>query len=103
VATLTSGERATLLVTLQARGEHGSRLRDELQILATMSRADAGCIRYEVLEEADRPNRFVLWEEWVDEASLADHNRQPHVKRFGEVSPPLLLTSMQVRRLRRSG
>jgi quinol monooxygenase YgiN len=96
------GERATLLVTLHVRAEHVTRLRDELQILATMSRADAGCISYDVLEETEAPDRFVLWEEWLDEASLVGHNTQPHVARFAEVSPPLLRTPMRVRRLRRS-
>lgn len=91
----------TLLVTLRAHAECGTRLRDELPILATTSRADAGCIRYDVLEEVEAPDRFVLCEEWLDEISLVDHNSQPHVARFVEVSPSLLRAPMRVKRLRR--
>ena len=98
---MTFGEPVTLLVTLHARAECGSRLRDELAVLATTSRADAGCIRYDVLEEVDAPDRFVLCEEWVDETFLVDHNSLPHVARFVEVSPPLLSAPMRVQRLRR--
>ena len=97
---MTFGAPVTLLVTLHARTECGSRLRDELGVLARISRADAGCIRYDVLEEVDAPDRFVLCEEWVDEASLVDHNSRPHVARFVEVAPPLLRAPMRVQRLR---
>jgi len=57
---------AALLVTLRARDAFSVLLRDELAILATMSRADAGCLRYDVLEELEEPGRFVLFEEWLD-------------------------------------
>ena len=97
-----TAEPATLLVTLQARAECGGRLRDELALLAARSRADAGCIRYDVLEEMEAPDRFVLCEEWLDEASLVEHNARPHVGRFLAASGSLLTEPMQVRRLRRS-
>lgn len=98
---MTSGASVALLVTLHAGAGSRERLRDELAILATVSRADAGCIRYDVLEEADSPDRFVLFEEWLDDAALDDHNREPHVLRFVEVSQSLLEAPMRVERLRR--
>ncbi|MDH2444836.1 putative quinol monooxygenase [Amnibacterium sp. CER49] len=97
-----SPEPVTLLVTLQARAEAGKRLRDELALLAARSRADAGCIRYDVLEETDVADRFVLCEEWLDEAALVEHNTLPHVGSFLAASGDLLAGPMQVKRLRRA-
>ena len=99
---MTSGAPVVLLVTLQAHAGSRDRLRDELAVLSTMSRADPGCIRYDVLEEAESPDRFVLYEEWLDDGALADHNRRPHVQRFVEMSPSLLEAPMRVLRLRRA-
>ncbi|MCU1473826.1 putative quinol monooxygenase [Amnibacterium sp.] len=99
---MTSGEAVTLLVTLQAGAGSGNRLRDELATLAALSRADPGCVRYDVLEDLQVRDRFVLWEEWLDEASLVDHNTKPHVARFLEVAAALSAVPMEVQRLRRS-
>jgi quinol monooxygenase YgiN len=77
-------------------------MREELAVLAARSRADEGCLRYDVLEEVDSPDGFLLCEEWLDEASLVAHNSRPHVARFVEVSPPLLREPMRVQRLRRA-
>jgi quinol monooxygenase YgiN len=99
---VTAGEPAALLVSLRARDACEVRLRDELAILATMSRADAGCLRYDVLEELEEPGRFMLFEEWLDEDSLIDHNTQRHVARFVEKSDSMLAEPMRVQRLRRA-
>jgi len=93
---------AALLVTLRARDAFSVLLRDELAILATMSRADAGCLRYDVLEELEEPGRFVLFEEWLDEDSLTDHNTQRHVVLFVEKSASMLAAPMRIQRLRRA-
>lgn len=102
LAPVTTGEPPALLVSLRARDACEVRLRDELAVLATMSRADAGCLRYDVLEELEEPGRFVLFEEWLDEDSLIDHNTRRHVARFLEASASLLSTPMRIQRLRRA-
>ena len=99
---MTSDEAVTLLVTMQAVAGSGNRLQDELASVAALSRADAGCIRYDVLVDLQGDDRFVLWEEWLDDVSLDDHNTKPHVARFREVSAALLAVPMDVQRLRRS-
>lgn len=100
---MTSTTSATLLVTLRARVGSEERLREELAVLAALSRADPGCVRYDVLEDLHQRDRLVLWEEWLDDASLTDHNTKRHVTAFLEVSAALLTVPMEVQRLRRSG
>lgn len=100
---MTGGGPVALLVSLSARDTGEIRLRDELAVLATMSRADAGCLRYDVLEELEEPGRFVLFEEWLDEDSLIDHNTRRHVTQFVETSASLLAAPMRIQRLRRAG
>jgi quinol monooxygenase YgiN len=98
---VTSATAAALLVVLQARSGSEERLREKLAVLATLSRADPGCLRYDVLEDVHQRGRFVLWEEWLDEGALADHNEKDHVSSFVEASAALLVTPMDVQRLRR--
>ncbi len=99
---MTSGEPAALLVTLHAEAGCRARLREALATVAGASRADAGCLRYDVLHDVEDADRFVLWEEWLDERSLVEHNTRPHVERFREACAELLAVPLRVQRLRRS-
>lgn len=99
---MTHEESTALLVTLHAREGCADRLGEELAALAGASRADPGCVRYDVLQDVEDRDRFVLWEEWIDEPSLADHNDRAHVTRFVDTSPALLAGPMQVQRIRRA-
>jgi quinol monooxygenase YgiN len=47
------------------------------------SRAEAGCIAFDVLQSIEDPNAFVLYEEWHDQAALDFHYTQDHFQRFG--------------------
>ena len=39
---------------------------------------EPGCLRFDVLEDSENPNRIYLMEEYVDEAALQSHTQQPH-------------------------
>ena len=39
---------------------------------------EPGCLRFEVLEDRDDPNRTHLVEEYVDEAAFQSQMEQPH-------------------------
>jgi quinol monooxygenase YgiN len=54
-----------------------------LQALRNASRAEAGCITFNVARSTDDPNAFVLYEEWKDQAALDFHYATPHFKQYG--------------------
>jgi len=55
-----------------------------LRELAVASRAEDGCLGYEVARGND-PDRgtFVLFEKWRDQAALDDHMQAEHFQRLG--------------------
>lgn len=97
--TMGAPRKMSLLPVFIARPERTAQLREELSELERASRADPGCLVYTVFRDADFPDRFVLVEEWTDEAALDAHNAQPHVRRFVESASELLAQPFVVTRL----
>jgi quinol monooxygenase YgiN len=46
------------------------------------SRAEAGCISYEVHEQLSGENEYLFFEEWTDQAALDFHFKTPHFQEF---------------------
>jgi len=63
-----------------ARDGEADTVADILRRLAPLTRAEPGCIQYEVHRHADDPNTFMLFERFVDEAALEAHTASPHVQ-----------------------
>lgn len=51
----------------------------ELQVL---SRQELGVVRFDVVRDADRPNVFILWEEYCNEIALRAHLDTVHFERI---------------------
>jgi len=47
------------------------------------SRAEAGCITFDVSRGSDDSNVFVLYEEWRDQAALDEHYKTEHFNKYG--------------------
>jgi quinol monooxygenase YgiN len=62
------------------KAEEAARL---LRPLRDGSRAEPGCITFDVSRSNDDPNVFVLYEEWRDQAALDEHYKTEHFTRFG--------------------
>ena len=44
------------------------------------SRAEPGCVRFDAFRAVDDPDRFWLFEEYVDEAAFQEHRSTPHFR-----------------------
>jgi quinol monooxygenase YgiN len=58
--------------------------------LLPLSRAEAGCIRYDFLQDALIPQRFVFFELWKTRDDLNAHFQTPHFKEFAAKFPLLI-------------
>lgn len=58
-----------------------NRLRDVLSALVAPTRAEAGCLHYEMVQSQADPRQFMFFEKWEDEPSLMAHASAPHVIR----------------------
>ena len=68
--------------TFLARPGQEPALERALLKLQTLSRADDGCLDYSVYVDSSDAGRFLLHEEWVDQAAFDAHNLQAHVTDF---------------------
>ena len=55
-------------------------VREALTSLLEPTRAEAGCIIYELMQNTADPTDFTFYEEWTDEASLNAHGAAAHLK-----------------------
>lgn len=54
-------------------------VREGLLSLLAPTRAEPGCILYELMQNTADPTDFTFYEEWTDEASLNAHGAAPHL------------------------
>jgi quinol monooxygenase YgiN len=54
-----------------------------LRQLQPASRAEPGCIGYQVHRAVEDPTLFVIYEEYADRAAFEDHRGSPHFERYG--------------------
>jgi quinol monooxygenase YgiN len=60
-----------------------------LKAVAGASRKETGNLRYEVLQEVDRPSRFAILEAWGDGKAFESHGGSAAMKQFREKLKPL--------------
>jgi len=60
-----------------------------LKQLADDSRKDGGHVRFDVVQQTNRPNHFTVVEIWKDRASFDAHTMTPATKRFREQLAPM--------------
>jgi len=72
------------LVTTQ--GHTAVEVKEAIRLLHSKTIQEAGCIRFEVLQHQDEPNKFTLWEEWTSEAALQAHYDAPHTQAYFALS-----------------
>jgi quinol monooxygenase YgiN len=54
------------------------------------SRAEAGCLCYELMQSHLVPTQFATWEEWSSEAAMNEHLASDHIQRSLIEAEPFL-------------
>ncbi len=74
-----------LHVTLQVNPDHAADFLKVARHDAEHSVQDEpGCLRFDVSQDRDDPNRFYFYEVYRDEAALEAHRQTPHFKQYLE-------------------
>jgi quinol monooxygenase YgiN len=71
-----------IVATLTARPGHEAVLKAALERIVPLSRAEDGCIRYDLHADLANPASFVMLEAWRDAEALARHEATPHFKQL---------------------
>lgn len=101
--TPTDDNRDLLTVVARMRAKPGkeAELRRELEALIEPTRAEAGCVNYDLNQGADDEAVFYFYENWVSEAALGEHLQTAPLQRFVGLIPELLDGELQIQKLRR--
>ena len=67
-----------VVATITAREGHAALVRAALERVVPASRAEAGCLRYDLHVDLGNHASFVMLEAWRDAAALALHEATPH-------------------------
>lgn len=68
-----------VVATIPAKPEAADQVRAALQELVEATRAEDGCVSYDLFESGSTPGTFVTVERWRDAESLEAHMTTPHV------------------------
>ncbi|MEQ1773358.1 MAG: antibiotic biosynthesis monooxygenase [Burkholderiales bacterium] len=60
-----------------------------LRAIADPSRKESGNLRYDILQQGNRPNHLTLVEAWRDHSALEAHEAAAHTVTFRDVSTPM--------------
>lgn len=73
---------SNLIVVATITAKEGQRdiVRAALEAVVPPSRAESGCLRYELHVDNANPDRFVMLEEWTGAEALAAHEKTPHFR-----------------------
>ena len=71
-----------LNVHFQAAAGHEKTLGAELHALVAPTRAEPGCLMYELHLDPEDPGKFMFYEKFADQRALDHHMATAHLKRF---------------------
>lgn len=83
---------------LTSKPESVVETREALEGFVEPTRAEAGCIRYELMQNNDDPTDFTFVEEWESDETLDAHLASPHITSFKERAVDLLACEPDIRR-----
>jgi quinol monooxygenase YgiN len=86
----------TVIAHIRAKPGQESRVRQLLEGLLAPTRAEAGCINYDLHQSQTDPALFVFYENWESEAHLDAHARSAHIQSFRKLADEILAEPAQI-------
>jgi quinol monooxygenase YgiN len=89
-------DQLTVIAHVQAKPGKEARALKKLMGLVVPTRAEAGCIDYELHQSHDDPAKFVFYENWASAAHLDAHAKSAHIQAFRKLVPELFDGSVEI-------
>ena len=91
-------ERVTVVAIIRAKPGMEQEVRKELLGLCGPTRAEKGCINYDLHQALDNPSLFLFHENWASKADLEAHSQSAHLQAWRKRAVELLAEPNQVTR-----
>ena len=92
-------QSVTVIARVRAKSGKEKELREVLLGLVAPTRAEAGCLNYDLHESVDRPGLFFFYENWTNPAEMARHFETLHVKEALKKAETLLAEPLEIQNL----
>lgn len=80
-----------LMVNVNVKPEHRDAFVESITANAVGSNTqEEGCLRFDIVQNNDDPNRFFFYEVYRSEADLEAHRASPHFQQYAKLSPDFL-------------
>ena len=89
-------KQVTVLATIKAKKGLEETVRNEVLALVAPTRAEAGCLNYDLHQSSDDPATLMLYENWVSKEDLDKHLAMPYLQAFLGKVPELLAEPVQI-------
>jgi quinol monooxygenase YgiN len=91
-------EELDIIARFHARPGRESDVAAAIHTISVPTRAEPGCIGYQVVRSTRDPALFFIHSRWKDEAAFDHHATLPHTVRFLEAVQPLIDHPLDVTR-----
>ena len=75
-------EKVTVVATIKAKAGMEDTVRAAIEALIAPTRAEAGCINYDLHLSSEDPSAFMLYENWMSKKDLDEHLAMPYLQDF---------------------
>ena len=72
--------KVTVVATFKAKAGMEETARETILALVAPTRAEAGCINYDLHQSPDDPSVYMLYENWVSKKDLDEHLAMPYLQ-----------------------
>ena len=79
-----------LVANIRAHSGKSAALKAALEALLVPTRAEVGCLQYDLHQNNKTPETFVYFERWTDYDVWQDHMKTDHIKTFLEVTKDVI-------------
>lgn len=89
-------KQVSVLAKFKSKPGLESKARDAIMALVKPTRAEAGCINYDLHQSSEDPSLFMLYENWISKKDLDEHLAMPYLKDFLGKADTLLAEPVEI-------
>ncbi len=78
--------RLTIVANIHANPDKIELVKAELEKLLPITRAESGCVQYDLHQDNDNPAHFVFYENWESRELWQAHMNAPHLAAYMEAT-----------------
>lgn len=81
-----NNQRLTIVAKILAKEEQRELVKNELTKLVEPTRAEDGCINYDLHQDNKNPNLFIFYENWTSPEALQKHLKSDHITAYSKAT-----------------